>query len=142
MYYSYLSNIQKDQVLKTHIIFQLKIENCLYRQEIDDYKASRCIDGILDQYQRKFEFVNEQGRLLKNNHEKITFKPPNLLNAAIFMKNHIENSSITYITNMKDNKYENMIKWTILDSCVRDLHPNKISILQNDGRYDGVSYLC
>lgn len=74
--------------------------------------------------------------MLKGKHEKLTFKPPNLLNAAIFMKNHIDNSSITYL--YEDNKYENIIKWTILDSCVRDLHPNKISILQNDGRYDGV----
>lgn len=88
MYHSYLTLVQKESVYLIYIYKKLKYENQLYRQEIDDYKASRCVDGIIDSYQKKFEFINEHSRLLKNKFDKVPFKPPNLLNIVIYVKNH------------------------------------------------------
>ena len=63
----------------------------LFLQEIEDYKISRSVNNILDNYQQRFEFVNEQARLLKAKNEKVSFKPYNMLNLPIFVKLHPEN---------------------------------------------------
>ncbi|CAD8082901.1 unnamed protein product [Paramecium primaurelia] len=100
----------------------IKRENQLFQNEIEDYKQARIIDRIVESYQSRFEFVNEHFRTLVNKTQSIKFKPLFTLNFPIYIK--CKATQLSY----QNTQYDNLVKWIILDSALREVQENKEGI--------------
>ncbi|CAD8115843.1 unnamed protein product [Paramecium sonneborni] len=107
-YGSFLNYMQREQLAK---------ENQLFQNEIEDYKSQRIIDKLIESYQIRFEFINEQYRIISNSVQSEIYKPLITLNFPIFIKSQIG-----------QNNYDNILKWAILDSALREVNQDKSGI--------------
>ncbi|CAD8082254.1 unnamed protein product [Paramecium primaurelia] len=107
-YGSFLNYIQREQLAK---------ENQLFQNEIEDYKFSRIIEKLIESYQIRFQFINEQYRIIFNSVQQEVYKPLIILNFPMFIKSKM-------VLLGKDS-YDNIIKWSILDSALRDVNQDK-----------------
>ncbi|CAD8166466.1 unnamed protein product [Paramecium pentaurelia] len=108
IYGSYLNQKQKEQLVK---------ENKLFLNEINQQISLRVIDKLIEPYSIRFEFINEQYRIISNSVQSQTFKPLITLNFPIFIKSKMAIFG-------QDN-YENILKWVIIDSALREVNPDK-----------------
>ncbi|CAD8097227.1 unnamed protein product [Paramecium primaurelia] len=108
--------------LNQNQIESIKRENQLFQNEIEDYKQARIIERIAEAYQTRFEFVNEQFRTIVNKTQNIKFKPLFTQNFPIYIK-----CKVTQQSN-QNTQYDNLIKWIILDSALREVQENKEGI--------------
>ncbi len=73
---------------------------------------------MIENYNIRFEKSNEQARKNKElqSASKNNFSPPPLINFSVYMKNHYDNAH---------GGLDNIVKYQILDSCVRDFYDEK-----------------
>ncbi|KAM3142595.1 hypothetical protein pb186bvf_005254 [Paramecium bursaria] len=112
-YGSFLEPTQKQEIMR---------ENQAFREDIANYKFNLTIDSIINSYSNKFSYINEQFRAFKQkygNNSQLKFKPQFTLDLA------------SYIKSIDDNKNDNLIKFLIADSCVREYHPQKFGLLDD-----------
>ncbi|CAK58035.1 unnamed protein product (macronuclear) [Paramecium tetraurelia] len=112
-YGDFLNPQQRDSIIR---------ENQLFQNEVEDYKQARIIDRIVESYQSRFEFVNEHTRTLTNKYQSIKFKPLFTLNFPIYIK-----CKATQLSN-QNTQHDNLIKWIILDSALREVPEHKEGI--------------
>ncbi|CAD8083486.1 unnamed protein product [Paramecium primaurelia] len=108
IYGSYLNQKQKEQLVK---------ENKLFLNEINQQISLRVIDQLIECYSIRFEFINEQYRIISSSVQSETFKPLITLNFPIFIKSKM--------AILGQDNYENILKWVIIDSALREVNPDK-----------------
>ncbi|CAD8113472.1 unnamed protein product [Paramecium sonneborni] len=114
-YGGFLSKVQIESITK---------ENQLFQNEIKDFKQARIIERIAESYQSRFEFVNEHFRTIVNKNQAVKFKPLFTLNFPIYIK-----SKATQLSN-QNTQHDNLVKWIILDSALREVQENKEGIFE------------
>ncbi|CAD8205429.1 unnamed protein product [Paramecium octaurelia] len=110
-YGSFLNYMQREQLAK---------ENQLFYNEIEEYKSSRIIEKLIESYQIRFQFINEHYRNISSQVQQTTYKPLIMLNFPMFIKSKM--------TVLGKDSYENILKWAILDSALRDVNQDKSGI--------------
>ncbi|CAK60951.1 unnamed protein product (macronuclear) [Paramecium tetraurelia] len=110
-YGSFLNYMQREQLAK---------ENQLFYNEIEEYKSSRIIEKLIESYQIRFQFINEHYRIISSKVQSTVYKPLIMLNFPMFIKSKM--------TVLGKDSYDNILKWVILDSALRDVNQDKSGI--------------
>ena len=99
----------------------METENMKYAQQVEEYQTGNQVKYIIDEYQRRFESVNELARKSKEltkGDNKV--KPESFANFCCFLKNKEEFD--------KNPQYSEYVKWHIMNSTLIDLTPEKIGL--------------
>lgn len=99
------------------MLFEINQDNLKFAEEIEDSVSGNLAQRIVDEYNSKFNFVLNLLKIYNKPKLPSEFKTPNLSNFYIFLKFHPSN---------KD--FSDYIKIHLFNKCLKELHPNKISL--------------
>lgn len=69
----------------------------------------------MEMYNRRFELNNECARKGDETRKKVKGSPPPFIQFCVYLKLHAQNEK---------GQFDEIIKWLILDSCVREQYKN------------------
>ena len=88
-----------------------------FAEEIEENVSGNLAQKIVDEYNSKYNFVLNLIKIYNKPSFPTDFKPPNLSNFYIFLKFHPLN-----------NDFSEYIKIHLFNKCLKEFHPNKISL--------------
>jgi len=88
-----------------------------FAEEIEENFSGNLAQKIMDEYNSKYNFVLNLIKIYNRPNLPSEFKPPNLSNFYIFLRYHPSN-----------NDFSEYIKIHLFNKCLKELHPNKISL--------------
>ncbi|KAL4443149.1 hypothetical protein ABPG74_002216 [Tetrahymena malaccensis] len=106
-------------IIPEDLLNNLCVENLKFQEEIEEYKATNTSRQIIDMYTRRFELNNECARKGDDARKKVKGSPPPFIQFCVYLKLHPKNDK---------GQFDDLIKWLILDSCVREHYKNTQSL--------------
>ena len=99
------------------LLLEINRDNLKFAEEIEESYSGNLAQKIVDEYNSKYNFVLNLIKIYNKPNFSAEFKPPNLSNFYIFLKYHPSH-----------NDYSEYIKVHLFNKCLKEFHPNKISL--------------